>query len=71
MTPLALFITRQKSKKERKGDGAGRVYLIAAKADDGSGNIGVSCQTVVVPHSQSKDIKLRWLQRPPRRERSV
>ena len=38
---------------ERKGDGDGRVYLVLATSTDSSGNVGCSCCTVVVPHSQS------------------
>jgi hypothetical protein len=41
-----------KVRAERKGDGAGRVYLIVSKATDAAGNVGASCSTVVVPKSQ-------------------
>ena len=34
---------------ERKGTGNGRVYLIAVTATDFAGNVGMSCQSVVVP----------------------
>ena len=35
---------------ERRGDGAGRVYLIVVKATDTAGNVGYVCLTVAVPH---------------------
>jgi hypothetical protein len=38
-------------RNERRGDGDGRVYLIAVSATDGSGNGGVACCTATVPHS--------------------
>jgi hypothetical protein len=41
-------------RQERNGDGNGRVYLNVATAKDAAGNVGVSCSTVVVPHSQSR-----------------
>ncbi len=40
-------------RSERSGDADGRVYLIAATADDASGNEGHACCAVVVPHDQS------------------
>jgi hypothetical protein len=36
---------------ERRGNGDGRVYLMAVNATDGSGNGGVACCTATVPHS--------------------
>lgn len=39
---------------ERRGNGDGRVYLILAEATDSSGNRGINCCTVVVPHSHAK-----------------
>jgi hypothetical protein len=41
-------------RSERSGNGDGRVYLVVAKATDASGNVAASCNTVVVPKSQSK-----------------
>jgi hypothetical protein len=41
-------------RSERSGNGNGRVYLVVAKATDASGNVAASCNTVVVPKSQSK-----------------
>ena len=41
-------------RSERNGNGDGRVYLVVAKATDASGNVAASCNTVVVPKSQSK-----------------
>lgn len=41
-------------RNERKGDGDGRVYLIAVTATDASGNVGVDCTTVVVPHDDTQ-----------------
>jgi hypothetical protein len=38
---------------ERAGTGDGRVYLIVAKTDDGSGNTAHDCCTVTVPHGTS------------------
>jgi hypothetical protein len=38
---------------ERRGDADGRVYLILAEATDSSGNRGINCCTVVVPHSNA------------------
>jgi hypothetical protein len=43
--------TTLRLRSERKGDAAGRVYLIVSHASDSAGNIGASCCTVVVPHS--------------------
>jgi hypothetical protein len=40
---------------ERAGTGDGRVYLIVAKTDDGSGNTAHDCCAVVVPHGSSSD----------------
>ena len=40
-------------RQERRSDGDGRVYLIRVAASDSSGNQGVDCCTVVVPHSSS------------------
>ena len=40
---------------ERAGSGDGRVYLIVAKTDDGSGNTAHDCCTVTVPHGTSSD----------------
>jgi hypothetical protein len=48
---IALKTLRLRS--ERKGDADGRVYLVVVKATDASGNAGVDCATVVVPHDQS------------------
>jgi len=42
---------------ERRGDADGRVYLVLAEATDSSGNRGVDCCTVTVPHSKSKASK--------------
>lgn len=42
---------------ERNGNGDGRVYLIIVKAISPSGGVAVSCDAVVVPHSQSKKDK--------------
>lgn len=39
---------------ERRGDADGRVYLVLVEATDSSGNRGVDCCTVAVPHSKSK-----------------
>jgi hypothetical protein len=39
---------------ERQGDGDGRVYLILVEASDSSGNRGINCCTVVVPHSRAQ-----------------
>ena len=39
---------------ERQGNGDGRVYLILTEATDSSGNRGVNCCTVIVPHSRSR-----------------
>ena len=38
-------------RQERVNNGPGRVYLIVAKATDGSSNTGFSCKTVVSPRS--------------------
>jgi hypothetical protein len=40
-------------RRERKGGGDGRVYLIVVKATDAAGNVGYSVETVVVPLSRS------------------
>jgi murein DD-endopeptidase MepM/ murein hydrolase activator NlpD len=40
---------------ERAGSGDGRVYLIVAKTDDGSGNTAHDCCTVTVPHGTSSE----------------
>jgi hypothetical protein len=40
---------------ERRGDGAGRVYLIVVTATDAAGNVGIDCCTVVVPHDRSAE----------------
>lgn len=39
---------------ERQGNSDGRVYLILVEATDSSGNRGINCCTVVVPHSRSQ-----------------
>jgi hypothetical protein len=39
---------------ERQGNGDGRVYLILVEATDSSGNRGVNCCTVIVPHSATQ-----------------
>jgi hypothetical protein len=39
---------------ERNGNGDGRVYLVLVEASDSLGNVAASCNTVVVPKSQSK-----------------
>lgn len=44
-------------RSERKGNADGRVYLMLAEATDGSGNMGLECCAVTVPHSQSKKDK--------------
>lgn len=41
-------------RSERKGNGAGRVYLILVTATDMSGNTGFACTTVVIPHDQGR-----------------
>jgi hypothetical protein len=40
-------------REERKGNGTGRVYLLVVQATDASGNLGIDCGTVVVPHDQA------------------
>src|SRR5262249_35571715 len=40
---------------ERQGNGDGRVYLILVEATDPSGNRGINCCTVVVPHSHKQE----------------
>jgi hypothetical protein len=42
-------------RRERRGTEDGRVYLIVAHAEDGSGNDAFATCTVVVPHDQSAD----------------
>jgi hypothetical protein len=44
-------------RSERKGDANGRVYLMLAEGTDDSGNTGLQCCAVTVPHSQSKKDK--------------
>jgi hypothetical protein len=39
---------------ERKGDGDGRVYLIAVTSTDAAGNTARTCSTVVVPRNQGR-----------------
>lgn len=39
-------------RSERKGDADGRVYLMIARASDGSGNNGFACCTVTVTHGK-------------------
>jgi hypothetical protein len=39
---------------ERKGDGAGRVYLVVVSATDAAGLSGHACCSVVVPHAGSR-----------------
>lgn len=39
---------------ERKGNSDGRVYLILVESTDSSGNRGINCCTVTVPHSRSQ-----------------
>lgn len=46
-----------KLRKERKGDGDGRVYLIIISATDNLGRVGTECCTVTVTHDQSKASK--------------
>ena len=46
-----------KLRKERKGDGDGRVYLIIITATDNLGRVGTECCTVTVTHDQSKASK--------------
>jgi hypothetical protein len=46
-------LTTLKLRRERDGNGNGRVYLVVVKATDASGNTAVSCQTVKVPLSNS------------------
>jgi hypothetical protein len=41
-------------RRERGGDGDGRVYLEVGSTADTSGNAAFACCTVVVPHSQSR-----------------
>jgi hypothetical protein len=41
-------------RSERNGNGDGRVYLVVVAASDTLGNVAASCNTVVVPKSQSK-----------------
>src|SRR5215475_9997973 len=38
---------------ERQGNGDGRVYLILVEATDSSGNRGINCCTVAVPHAKN------------------
>jgi hypothetical protein len=38
---------------ERRGDADGRVYLVLVEASDSSGNRGVDCCTVTVPHAKN------------------
>lgn len=40
-------------RSERSGTGNGRVYLIVPQGTDSSGNTGLACCTVVVPHDKS------------------
>jgi uncharacterized repeat protein (TIGR01451 family) len=40
-------------RRERKGNGDGRVYLMVTKATDAAGNLGFTCTTIVVPKSTS------------------
>jgi hypothetical protein len=40
-------------RNEHVGSGNGRVYLVVVKATDASGNVGLDCGTVVVPHDQT------------------
>jgi hypothetical protein len=42
---------------ERRGDADGRVYLILVEATDSSGNRGVDCCTVTVPHGKNQASK--------------
>jgi hypothetical protein len=41
-------------RQERQGNGDGRVYLTLVEATDSSGNRGINCCTVVVPHSNKQ-----------------
>ncbi len=41
-------------RSERKGNADGRVYLIITTATDTSGNTGIKCCTVTVPHSNGR-----------------
>ena len=50
----AIALNSLRLRSERKGDGDGRVYLVVVRATDASGNAGIDCMTVVVPHDQSK-----------------
>jgi len=43
-----------KLRQDRQSDGDGRVYLIRVAATDSSGNQGIDCCTVVVPHDGSR-----------------
>jgi hypothetical protein len=49
--------TTLRLRAERNGSGDGRVYLIVVKSTDSAGTIAPSCNTVVVPHSQSQNDK--------------
>src|SRR5215510_2901130 len=42
-------------RSERVGGGSGRIYLIVVKVTDAAGNSSVTCATVVVPKSNSKN----------------
>ena len=42
-------------RNERRGSEDGRVYLIIARAEDASGNVGFGYCTVMVPHDQSEE----------------
>lgn len=47
--------TALRLRNERRGTEDGRVYLIIARAENGSGNVGFGFCTVVVPHDQSQE----------------
>ena len=42
-------------RSERIGGGSGRIYLIVVKVTDAAGNSSVTCATVVVPKSNSRN----------------
>ena len=48
-------------RRERSGNGDGRVYLLVSQATDACGNTGFACSVAGVPHSGSK-ASLQWVQ---------
>jgi len=52
-SPDAELRERLKLRADRLGTQNGRVYLIVVTATDASGNVGIACCSVVVPHSNS------------------